>query len=123
MSQLYSTVSNGVDSWVHHFQAMIDGKVIPDDINGIFLLSQNPMKVRDIYSKPKQDTSQNTKSIPTVKIISPVAQELDIAKTDLADQDNIKKKPKDRDPISHFPERIAVKDPLGKNINQCVMAL
>ncbi len=107
MSQLYSTVGNSVDSWMQHFQVMIDVKVVPDDISEVFLLDQKPMEAQDIYSKPKQDTSQNTKSIPMVKIVSPVAQELDSAKTDLADQDSINQ-PKDSDPITHFPEHIAV---------------
>ncbi len=56
MSEIYFTVRNDVEGWIKHFTAIIDGKVIPDEINNIFPINQNPTKPSNVHEKPKQIT-------------------------------------------------------------------
>ncbi len=52
--------------------------VIPDDINDIFLINQNPTKPSNVHEKPEQITKKDSTDT-IVNIMSPIAQELDSA--------------------------------------------
>jgi len=84
-----------VDQWMKHFISVIKGDIGPDNRRDIFLFEKTPTK------KPA-DIEQKQ----PITIISPIAKEVDTAKSELAEQKQLNL-PNDNDPISHFPEQVA----------------
>jgi hypothetical protein len=82
-----------VNEWVKHFTSVINGDIIPDERTGVFL-------VRRTSAKKENNKDKDL----AVTIVSPIARDIDSAKSELEEQ-NERDHPTDNDPISHFPER------------------
>ena len=97
---IYGTeIGADVDAWIKHFKLVIDGDVIPDEQRDIFLLDIKPTKI---------DKREKDKEL-AVTIVSPVARDIDTAKSELKEQNN-RNYPTDNDPITHFPENISLNE-------------
>lgn len=84
----YTAMTNDVKLWEDHFKRMVDGKTFPDR-NGIFLVEKS------ITSLEKESESK-----PEYKMITPAAQALEIAQSDVK---HAEEQPKDSEPITYFP--------------------
>jgi hypothetical protein len=93
-----AAIGYDVDAWLDHFASMIDGDIIPDEHNDLFLMNRNPTVAENQQKnlKNKEDTKQ------TVTLVSSVARDLDTAKSDIK-EDSKGLQPTDSDPITHFP--------------------
>lgn len=86
----YTAMSSDVKLWEAHFKKMVDGKVKPNR-NGIFVVE------KAVTSPPKESDSS-----PHYKMITPSAQALEIAQSDIK---HAGEQPKDTEPITYFPNR------------------
>jgi hypothetical protein len=89
-----SGIRNNIDQWIQHFKSVIEGQLLPEEQRGIFLLKNNSSKNENKGSQQKEIS---------VTLVSPVARDIDSAKSELTDQKQHKHST-DTDPISHFPE-------------------
>ena len=94
----YTASTANIDEWTNHFKLMAQGKLKPNK-HQLFLLNKNT------ETKPEKNNVQ-------LKLVTPVAQAVEIASSDLKNLDSA---PTDADPISHFPkENLDISAPTKK---------
>jgi hypothetical protein len=105
MNNYYSSITNDVTFWTKHFKDMIDGDIIPDEHYGIFLINQTPIKSEKINTQA-HNIEKGKDSELSLNIVSPVASQIDTAKSDLKEE-NKNQSGAVIDPITHFPQVIS----------------
>lgn len=89
MSSSYSAMTSDVKLWENHFKKMVSGEVKPSKY-GVFIVEKRNTP-RDMV---------NDSSTPGYKMVTPAAQAIEIAKSEVQHADE---QPKDSAPITYFP--------------------